>query len=223
MHAAITELLSISSQQIGAPPESCVFLDAWGPLGQELGEMLAGKNGFYAYESALLVRPLNDTHAPLGLSEWNVPGLWKGSYAERLLDTLFFAEDVFGNQFCVRAGEVCAFNPETGLFETTWTSLGAWAADVLGRPNLRTGYPLARAWQLEHGALVPGVRLLPKVPFVCGGKYEVANLYALEDVEGMRFRASVANQIRDLPDGAQIIFKTSPIEAPGRRKNPSGT
>ncbi|MGD9644213.1 MAG: hypothetical protein AB7U73_00785 [Pirellulales bacterium] len=43
---------------------------------------------------------------------------------------------------------------------------------------------------------------------VCvGGDYVLENLYALDDVKGMRFRASIANQIRDLPDGTKIRFR----------------
>lgn len=33
------------------------------------------------------------------------------------------------------------------------------------------------------------------------------NLYALEAGTGMRFRAELATQIRDLPDGAQITYR----------------
>jgi hypothetical protein len=171
-------------------------------------EVLRAKNGFYAFESALLCRPLRHENAPFGLTEWNDIGFWKGEYQQDLRDVLFFAEDIFGVQFCIRAEEVCIFEPETGLFTSICSSLEAWAAYVLGDINLATGYPLAHDWQLKNGPLTPGSRLLPKLPFVVGGKYELGNLYTLDDAEGMRFRASIANQIRDLPDGSQITFKT---------------
>lgn len=32
------------------------------------------------------------------------------------------------------------------------------------------------------------------------------NLYLADAVEGMRFRADIASQIKELPDGAQIIL-----------------
>jgi hypothetical protein len=51
------------------------------------------------------------------------------------------------------------------------------------------------------------MRLLPKTPFVCGGKYQLDNLYSVEEVKGMQFRASIANQIRDLPDGSDVVLK----------------
>jgi hypothetical protein len=213
VHPAVTKLLSISGEPLSPPvgvDESTPYLSKWGTLGKELAETLNWKNGFYAFESALLVRPLQNAASPLGLREWNAPELWKGKYVENLADVLFFAEDAFGGQFCIRDQSVCTFDPETGLLEVMGSSLGAWANEMLADSEFRTGYPLAHAWQARNGPLPTGVRLLPKMPFVCGGKYEVENLYPLDEVKGMQFRASIANQIRDLPDGAQITFEIAP-------------
>ena len=52
----------------------------------------------------------------------------------------------------------------------------------------------------------PFPSLLPKIPFVFGGKYEIENLYPVDDLKGMLFRASIAKQIRGLPDGCQIVL-----------------
>jgi hypothetical protein len=46
--------------------------------------------------------------------------------------------------------------------------------------------------------------VLLKVPFVLGGEFVLDNLYLAVAVEGMRFRADIASQIKELPDGAQI-------------------
>ncbi|MEZ6073144.1 MAG: hypothetical protein R3C10_23470 [Pirellulales bacterium] len=211
MHQSTTKLLSIASEPIAGPVGVTHDLNKWGPLGHELAEMLNEKNGFYAYESALLVRPLRNARAPLGLLEWNAPKSWKADYVENLSDAFFFAEDVFGGQYCLREAKICAFDPETGVFEEMSSSLGAWANDVMSDYEFRTGYPLAHEWQIGKAPLPLGMRLLPKTPFVCGGKYEVENLYSVADVKGMLFRASIANQIRDLPDGAEIVFKTTYI------------
>jgi hypothetical protein len=215
MHHSITKLLSVAGEPIGDPIGGARALNEWGTLGQELAEMLNLKNGFYAYEAALLVRPLQNVRVPIGVLEWNAQGLWKAEYIENLSDALFFAEDVFGGQYCIREDNVCTFDPETGLFETMSSSLGVWANDVMTDYQFRTGFPLVHDWQIKNAPLVPGTRLLPKVPFVCGGKYEVDNLYSLVDVKGMSFRASIANQIRGLPAGAEIVFKTLNDVSPG--------
>ena len=81
---------------------------------------------------------------------------------------------------------------------------------ILSDYSYRTGHPLAHDWQIRHGPLPAGQRLAPKVPFVVGGKFLVENLYATSDVEGMRFRGSVARQIREVPDGAQVVLDTKP-------------
>lgn len=39
-----------------------------------------------------------------------------------------------------------------------------------------------------------------------GGEFVLDNLYLADAVEGMKLRADIASQIRDLPDGAQIKF-----------------
>lgn len=206
----IEGLLSISGEGIASPVDPGLMLrhfSSWNALGEELARLLNRKNGFYAFESALLVRSFQNQQCPLGIVEWNQPSLWKEKYSENLGRVLFFAEDVFGAQFCICDDKICTFEPETGVLEPQYFSLSAWANDLIGDYECRTGYPLAHTWQVKNGPLDPGVRLLPKVPFVCGGKFEIDNLYAIDDVNGMLFRASLATQIRDLPDGSRITFE----------------
>ena len=207
MHRAIMKLLSIAGDPIGDPIDKIDALKKWGALGKELVEMLKLKNGFYAFESALLVRALHYEYTPLGLLEWNAPNLWRSEFTENLGDILFFAEDIFGGQYCLREDKIWTFDPENGLFEAMNSSLAEWANNLISDYNFWTGYPLAHAWQMKKGILPKGMRLIPKTPFIFGGKYEVENLYSISDVKGMLFRESIANQIRDLPDGAEIVLK----------------
>jgi hypothetical protein len=67
-----------------------------------------------------------------------------------------------------------------------------------------TGWPLARQWQAENHPLAPGKRLAPKIPFFLGGKYSVENLWEVDAVEGMRAKADLAMQTKDLRDGAKV-------------------
>ena len=82
-----------------------------------------------------------------------------------------------------------------------------WAEAIITDYKVLTGYPLAHQWQENHGQLPARKRLLPKIPFVAGGKFGLDNLYLHDAVEGMKFRANIAIQIKDLPDGAQIQFE----------------
>jgi hypothetical protein len=208
---SINRLLKTAGPEILASPTlgdgSSRFLDPLGHLGRDLASLLGERNGFYAFESALLVRPFNSVQSPLGMLQWNAATLWKDSYEQVFDGIVFFAEDLFGGQFCIREGAVWLLDPEQGEYERIAENLEGWAAEILGNAEVRTGYPLAMEWRKRQGPLREGFRLLPKLPFFVGGKFEIENLYAVEDVTGMRYRGSVAKQVRSIPDGGPLRFK----------------
>ncbi|SNY71156.1 SMI1/KNR4 family protein [Paractinoplanes atraurantiacus] len=145
------------------------------------------KNGFYAFDSALLVRPVSVPAGPiLDVAAWNSRALWGAVYGDVLDGVTFFAEDVFGGQFGFRGDEVVSFNPETGEVEHMASSLEGWATEIIDDCSVMTGHALAREWQLQHRPLAPAERLIPVVPFVLGGEYAAGNLRPVADVEAMR-------------------------------------
>ena len=177
-----------------------------GSLGVDLLALLQQRNGFYALESALHVFPSHSSQQEIGLVDWNENALWRNEYKGLADDCLFFAEDVFGGQFCIKDGKVYTFDPETGALDYLADDIEGWAQAIVSDYEVLTGYPLAHQWQEQNGQLPAKKRLLPKLPFVAGGEFVLDNLYLADAVEGMRFRADIANQIKDLPDGAQIKF-----------------
>ena len=191
----------------GRPQLSPALRAAAGGLGQELLNMLTGKNGFYAFESALHVFPSGHAGDEITLEAWNSPGLWRTEYQGLADDCLFFAEDVFGSQFCIHRSSICSFDPETGTKVLKAATLEEWARDILGDPAVSTGYTLAHEWQRHHGPLPPNHRLFAKYPFVVGGDYAISNLRCIDSVAGMRFLGSIATQIHSLPDGTKIDFE----------------
>lgn len=128
------------------------------------------------------------------------------------LGALFFAEDIFGVQFCLREDGVFSFEPETGEFTWLAASLEHWSALILEEYSVLTGYPLAQDWQDQHGALPAGYRLVPKTPFIVGGEFTPDNLQAVRSEDAMRSRAQFAVQIRDLPEGTRIAVSPSDSE-----------
>src|SRR5690348_1668203 len=102
-----------------------------GGLINELFATLSERNGFYAFESALLFRPYFREQPPLGLVQWNTPSVWKRSYGGRVEEMVFFAEDLFGVQFCLFENSVASFDPETGETRPISSSLDAWCAWIL--------------------------------------------------------------------------------------------
>ena len=177
-----------------------------GSLGVDLLALLQKRNGFYALESALHVFPSHSSQQEIGLVDWNENALWRNEYKGLADDCLFFAEDVFGGQFCIKGGKVYTFDPETGALDYLADDIEGWAQAIVSDYEVLTGYPLAHQWQEQNGQLPAKKRLLPKLPFVAGGEFVLDNLYLADAVEGMRVRADIANQIKDLPDGAQIKF-----------------
>jgi hypothetical protein len=207
--SALRMLLSIASPALSPeraelPP---VLRSMAGPLADELEGLLAERNGFFAFESALHVFPAAATSRGYSLARWNEPELWRGEYGSLLLGALCFAEDVFAGQFVLAGGAVHRLEPETGELQVMADTLEEWAATILDDSAFETGHSTATEWQRAHGPLPPGQRLIPKTPFVLGGQYSIENLYAADAVEAMRFRAHLAAQIRDLPDGATVEIR----------------
>ena len=207
MQERLSKLISIAGRPVSPAVEVNVG-PVEGRLGEELAALLASKNGFYAFESALHVRHAGVT--PGGepdLHQWNDDLLWRSGYADLATGFLFFAEDTFGCQFAIKNDVVYSFDVETGEAVAMADNLEGWAAEVLENYEFRTGYPLAHQWQMRNGAMTIGTRLVPKRPFVLGGEFSADNLYALDSVQGMRLRADLALQLKDLPDGATVNYR----------------
>lgn len=205
---SLDKLLSIATSSLCAhEPELSDQLRALvESLADELFGMLLERNGFYALESALHVFPSHSSQQEIGIKDWNENSLWRNEYRGLADGYLFFAEDVFGGQFCIKENRVYTFDPETGALAYLADGIEGWAKAIISDYEVLTGYPLAHQWQERNGQLPAKKRLLPKIPFVAGGEFVLDNLYLADVVDGMRFRADIANQIRDLPDGAQIKF-----------------
>ncbi|MCW0203596.1 SMI1/KNR4 family protein [Rhodanobacter thiooxydans] len=177
-----------------------------GTLAEELVEVLRKKNGTYIFHSALHIFPAQTSSNSVGLDEWNDNKGWRSEYGDLADGCLFFSEDLFGSQFCIKSNAIWSFDPETAEMQFIGKNFDAWAKEVLDDYRVLTGQPLALAWQQSHGALPAGKRLVPKVPFVCGGAFELSNLILMDAERGMRLRGQLASQIRDLPDGTKIRF-----------------
>ncbi len=183
-------------------------LASLGARARELHGMLTQRNGFYCFEGALHIFPSG--HGDMPLEAWNSVELWRSSYGGMTHDYLFFAEDIFGNQYGIEGGKIISFDAETAEAEIITDTLEEWAAKVLAEYEYMTGYPLAHSWQEKNGRLPLGKRLIAKVPFVAGGEFNEENLYPLDSVQAMRWHGDLARQIRDLPDGASIKFDIVP-------------
>lgn len=210
-----SQLLSLADAALEVPPPSKLtgrfmelFLDSGKQRVEEWKRLLSIRNGFYAFDHALLFRPIASDGDPLGAIEWNAPEQWKLEYyIGDLKHIAFFAEDVFGSQYCIFEEQIGRFDPETGELSPMCKSFEEWISIILEDTDFETGRPMALAWQEENGCLSEGHHLVPKLPFVLGGKYETTQLYSMPDVQSMRFRADIAVQLRGLHDGQEVTLK----------------
>lgn len=201
MNLLLSKLISISSESIGDPLNESQL----SRLPSTLRSLYCLKNGFYAFESALHVFHLGARNNEADIIEWNYRDLWKDRYGIGD-DHVFFAEDIFGGQFCVDDEGVHSFDPETGEMELLSASIESWAKAILEDYNYLTGYSVAHAWQAMYGSISIGNRLIPKIPFVAGGGYDIGNLREMCSVDAMRKRAEFLRLIKNVCDGEKIIY-----------------
>ncbi len=201
----IDKLIAIGGEDLITPTT-----DILAAAPRDLLRLFQLKNGFFAFESALHVFPIGGRAGVLDLQTWNSDGLWRSSYGGIPPEIIFFAEDVFGGQFCMFGQSVCTMDPETGEIANFARSIEEWAERVLDDFEVTTGFPLAHEWQALHGPIPTGMRLLPITPFVLGGGYEAANLRPVDAVDGMRARGQFSKSLESLPDGAAIKISVEP-------------
>lgn len=203
--SAIAELLALGSAPIS--PQDFGVANATYPALRAFESVLGHKNGFYAFDGALLFRPDSLSEPELGIVQWNDAALWRDPFAG--IDGLvFFADDVFGHPFAMGQDDaIFTFDPETEYVERIADDLEAWAAWILQEPAVTLGAGIAGQWQRRFGPIPAGTRLLPATPFMLGGTYELTNFRPIVAVEAMQYRADIATQLRGVPDGTQVILK----------------
>jgi len=140
---SLSELIAAASEPLASGEPRPLSIEGGERFAETLEALLRRKNGFYAFESALHVLPSGTGEDVMSLERWNAPDLWRHEYGDMTEGCFFFGEDVFGGQFCFRAGQVCTFDPETGDIEPLAPSLDAWAGEILRRYDNLTGHPLA--------------------------------------------------------------------------------
>lgn len=209
MESYCEKLVSVGGEPLSNCPVDLnqTILDLAGNLGEELEDLLSQKNGFYCFSSALHIFPSGETENTLSLENWNSTELWRKDYGSLAENRLFFAEDIFGVQFCILDNQIFTFDPETGDTELIASNFEGWAKCIVDDYDFLTGFSFAHRWQEKNGAISPGTRLLPKIPFALGGEFDIENFYALDSIRGMKFRADLAQQIKDCPDGSKVRLK----------------
>ena len=97
MNSPLLKLAGIGSGGILTAPllSEGAGLEEWGCHGAALREWLR-QNVF----------PIGRKDGVMDLETWNLPGTWRDTYQDMANGHLFFAEDVFGDQFCLKQGGI---------------------------------------------------------------------------------------------------------------------
>jgi len=191
----------------GAPITSATTLAL---LPSYLQEFLRKQNGVVAYFGGLHIRGCVGVPAWHALEEaWHGPNAFWRTYSTVLRSDIPFAQDCVGNQFLLRGDAVYFLDTETGEladlevdFKHFLFGVEKFPVDALGMQPLRT-------FQQGGGVLHPG-QLLSLYPPACIATQDKTktSIKAVATPERLAWLAKFYQQIKDLPDGQSIQFKS---------------
>jgi hypothetical protein len=215
----IEKLLSRGSESLAPKPVAMPeFLQAYA-LGPELFQMLRRKMGSTPskrrctfFLSPLILEPDLKDGTQLRCGEMNTGISPKAcSFLPRTSCRISSA--------CLRS-KVAFIASTQRQGQTTFMaeSVEEWAGVILSNYRTETGWPFVHEWQGKNGPLPLGKRLMPKTPFFLGGEYKIENLWPGNPLEGMRFKADLAMQTRNVPEGAQVKLNIAPKRGRSRRE-----
>lgn len=180
-------------------------------LPRQYRSLLERANGYVAYHGGLHVRG-----ACLHPRWHSLRAAWHGEDAlHRLYPAVQqtdvpFAEDALGDQFLLRDEVVLRLLAETGEIEPLGVDLyhfdRAVRSDPIGYLSLT---PLDN-FRAEGGSLAPGQLLSVHPPFALQADGVEPSYRAIDILERRRWLASLAEQLRGVPDGAQIRISVVP-------------
>lgn len=172
--------------------------------------LLQQLNGFVAYAGGLHLR--GAVREPLWHS---LRAAWEGATALHVLyptvlpTDVPFAEDALGDQFLLRDEVVFRLNGETGDVQSLDVGLSSFLEHASGDPREYLNLaPLEQFWA-DGGRLLPGQLLSAYPPFVAAESAAGVSLRAVPAADRLAFLASLAHQLREVPDGAKIRFRIS--------------
>jgi hypothetical protein len=196
---SLRSLLKLASEPLVATFKDEAGISVFGTRGADLCEMLAFRNGFFAFEGALHVFPSGGGRRAIDLARFNCPSGWKAEYWHGCAGIFLFAANAFGDLYGFSQDQVIEFDPETGTVREIAPDIEGWAAWALNRCRSEIGWDAWRRWQDINGPLDEGLRLMPEKLFCLGGTTGSDNLRAVPLLEGLALRGSFSSRFRDLP------------------------
>lgn len=173
--------------------------------------LLERTNGYVAYHGGLHVR--GACLEPLWHS---LRAAWFGDAALHRLypavqeTDIPFAEDAMGDQFLIREDVVYRLFSETGEVESLGLDLYEFDQSARADPVEYLALAPLEQYRAEGGELKPGQLLSVFPPLIVKQDKAAPSYRAIDALERRRWLASLAEQLRGLPDGAQVRFQVVP-------------
>jgi len=189
---------------VGPPIDDAPMLDR---LPAEYRNLLTRANGYVAYNGGLHVRG-----ACLAPAWHSLRAAWDG---DRALYRLYlaiaptdvpFGEDALGDQYILRANVVHRLSGETGELESLGTDLAGFDTAVRNDPVDYLNLAPLEAFRAEGGVLQPGELLSVYPPYCVEVGDQRRSFRAIPATDRRDFLASLAAQLRNLPDGTAVKF-----------------
>jgi len=184
---------AISSEKFSSPE---ILQENSSDLARELENVLIQKNGFFLLEGAI--------HVYSDQQMINVNSVYfKDKYDDLLNGVIFFAQDIFAVQFCIKDNQVFSFNPETGFFDFIAKDFKGWVELLFVDPTI-SGVNIARKWSDVEKGLEFDERLVPIQLFMFGGEYKINNLKPHSLKNAIEIYHGNWYAVKDIPDGKEI-------------------
>jgi len=171
-----------------------------------LVDLLDRHEGFYAFGRSLHVFGRVREPRFHSIFLWNDRDGWISEYGDLADDLLLFAENAFGDQFAFNGERIVHFLAETGQQTDLAGDVEEWLSILLADPNRYLESDGIAEWTKQRGLIPMGKHIVPAIPFVLSTNMDNRdNKLSLADpFKSMSFKGTIARQIKDLPDGAQI-------------------
>lgn len=206
----LQKLLNISSASFTEQKPDSSWLEEYiipEQLKNEYINLLSMRNGFYAFESALLIYPSQNTKNIIGAYNWNTQFNWHKNYNLSRQKYIFFGSDIFSEQFTLSHKGIEKFNPETGEMTYLSATIDEFCKLLLEDYNYQTGWAIAHDWQTINAPLIKGKRLIPKRPFILGGSFEAEQMVEIDITSAMQKYCMLYQQTKEAPNGTSVTIQ----------------
>ncbi len=189
----------------GPPIDNEDFLAS---LPVELQNHLRTQNGCIAYRGGFHLRGVVAEPIWHSLADaLDGPDSFAELYPDVEPDDIPFAEEACGDQFLLRDGRVLRLYAETGELADLNVDLAGFLQAVSQNAQAVLGLEPILAFYEKGEKLEPGQLLSVLPPFCMEEAQNGVSLRAIDALERRRFLADLAEQLRDLPDGAHIELR----------------